>query len=75
MYDDDELPYIQRATASGILIFFAEAERFLPQKYTPTPENSDLLDLLFKSRRASPGSDAQFEPEPRPSRLDVGLTH
>ena len=74
MYDDDELPYIARATTSGILEFQAAVRALLPDHYEYTPENAALLDLLFK-RRASNGSTAQFDPEPRPSRLDVGLTH
>lgn len=64
MHDDDELPHIERATTSGILEFFADAEKLMPRKYTATLDNSELLDLLFK-RRASHGSTDQFDPDPR----------
>lgn len=55
MHDDDnELPHIERATTSGILEFFAEAETLMPRKYATTPENAWLLDRLFPSRRTPP---------------------
>lgn len=61
---DDELPYIQRATASGILQFFAEAEKLMPKRYLATSENSELLDRLFSSRRTPPVPQEIERPTP-----------